>query len=178
MRGGAIRYTALAITSRDAQEQYPTRRGMVNVADPIMGGAYDNFVRAFGADVAWVLGHLAILVVLATLISVMRNWLKISEGAQLNRSHALDAFAIVLFTAIQTHYFFHHPRMAPFTSRSDSRIKHAILAMVRQRAELKPSQRSKRPALVHTCMAAFGDHLPCRNRWRQYCPMKPPQLCS
>lgn len=105
MRGGAIRYTALTITSRDAQEQYPTRRGMVNVADPLMGEAYDTLVRAFGADVAWVLGHLAILAVLATLISVMRNWSKISEGAQLSRSHALDAFAIVLFTAIQTHYF-------------------------------------------------------------------------
>ena len=78
---------------------------MVNVADPLMGEAYDTLVRAFGADVAWALGHLAILAVLATLISVMRNWSKISEGAQLNRSHALDAFAIVLFTAIQTHYF-------------------------------------------------------------------------
>ncbi|MGB0628628.1 MAG: hypothetical protein ACPGN8_05060 [Candidatus Thalassarchaeaceae archaeon] len=78
---------------------------MVNVAAPLMGGAYDTLVSAFGTDVAWVLGHLAILAVITALISVMRNWSRISEGAQLTRGHALDAVAIVLFTAIQTQYF-------------------------------------------------------------------------
>ena len=91
--------------SRDAQEQYPLPKSMVNVADPLMGGAYDTLVSAFGTDVAWVLGHLAILAVITALISVMRNWSRISEGAQLTRGHALDAVAIVLFTAIQTQYF-------------------------------------------------------------------------
>ena len=46
---------------------------MVNVAAPLMGGAYDTLVSAFGTDVAWVLGHLAILAVITALISVMRN---------------------------------------------------------------------------------------------------------
>jgi len=78
---------------------------MVNVADPLMGGAYDTLVSAFGADVAWALGHMAILAAITALISVMRNWSKISEGAQLTRGHALDAVAVVLFTAIQTQYF-------------------------------------------------------------------------
>lgn len=75
------------------------------MADPIMGGAYDTLVSAFGTDVAWVLGHTAILAVIATLISVMRNWTRISEGAQLTRGHALDVVVIVLFTAIQAQYF-------------------------------------------------------------------------
>ena len=75
------------------------------MAGPVMGGAYDTLVNAFGTDVAWVLGHMAILAVITGLISVMRNWPKISQGAQLTRGHALDAVAIVLFTAIQTQYF-------------------------------------------------------------------------
>jgi len=78
---------------------------MVNVASPLMGGAYDTLVSAFGTDVAWVLGHIAIVALIAALISVMRNWTRISEGAQLTRGHAFDALAIVLFTAIQTQYF-------------------------------------------------------------------------
>ena len=78
---------------------------MVNVADPLMGGAYDTLVSAFGTNAAWVLGHVAILAVITALISAMRNWSRISEGAQLTRGHALDAVAIVLFTAIQTQYF-------------------------------------------------------------------------
>ena len=91
--------------SRDAQEQYPPPKCMVNVASPLMGGAYDTLVSAFGTDVAWVLGHIAIVALIAALISVMRNWTRISEGAQLTRGHAFDALAIVLFTAIQTQYF-------------------------------------------------------------------------
>ncbi len=105
MRGGSTRYTALTIISRDAQEQYPSPSNMVNVAALLMGGAYDTLVSAFGANAAWILGHLAILALLTTLISVMRNWAKISEGAQLNRGHAIDAVSVVSFTAIQTYYF-------------------------------------------------------------------------
>ena len=63
---------------------------MVNVAAPLMGGAYDTLVSAFGTDVAWVLGHLAILAVITALISVMRNWSRISEGCLLYTSDAAD----------------------------------------------------------------------------------------
>ncbi len=78
---------------------------MVNVAEPLMGGAYDTLVSAFGGDVAWILGHMAILAVITAIISVIRNWSKISQGAQLTKGHAIDAVAIVLFTSIQTQFF-------------------------------------------------------------------------
>tara|TARA_B110000014_G_scaffold171268_1_gene121789 strand:+ start:91 stop:465 length:375 start_codon:yes stop_codon:yes gene_type:complete len=84
------------------QEVNPTRRIMaINLAQPVLGGIYDLYVDALGSTVAWWLGHITIISLVAFTYWVISNWENIAFGLGINRSRIPAWIALILFTIVQ-----------------------------------------------------------------------------
>tara|TARA_B100000029_G_C16965970_1_gene738108 strand:- start:39 stop:410 length:372 start_codon:yes stop_codon:yes gene_type:complete len=66
------------------QEAATTRPSMVNLAELILGGVYDLFEGALGTSIAWWVGHLTLIGLIALVVWVMRNWSDVSYGFEIN----------------------------------------------------------------------------------------------
>ena len=63
------------------QEAPPLRTAMdLNLGESLLGGVYDLYVDALGSTVAWWLGHITIVAILALVYWVITNWNDVSNG--------------------------------------------------------------------------------------------------
>jgi hypothetical protein len=84
------------------QEVNPSRSIMaINLAQPVLGGIYDLYVDALGPTVAWWLGHITIISIVAFTYWVISNWQKITYGLGISRARIPAWIALILFTIVQ-----------------------------------------------------------------------------
>ena len=84
------------------QEGNPLRIIMaINLAQPVLGGIYDLYVDALGSTVAWWLGHITIISIVAFTYWAISNWENITYGLGINRARIPAWIALILFTIIQ-----------------------------------------------------------------------------
>ena len=84
------------------QEAPPLRMAMdLNLGESLLGGVYDLYVDALGSTVAWWLGHITIIAVLALAYWVITNWNDISGGLGITGTRVSAYLVILAFTAGQ-----------------------------------------------------------------------------
>jgi len=84
------------------QEVNPSRSIMaINLAQPVLGGIYDLYVDALGSTVAWWLGHITIISIVAFTYWVISNWQNITYGLGISRARIPAWIALILFTIVQ-----------------------------------------------------------------------------
>ena len=84
------------------QEVNPSRSIMaINLAQPVLGGIYDLYVDALGSTVAWWLGHITIISIVAFTYWVISNWQNITYGMGISRARIPAWIALILFTIVQ-----------------------------------------------------------------------------
>ena len=67
------------------QEVNPSRRTMaINLAEPLLGGLYTLYGDALGSTMAWGIGHITLVAVIALGYWVITNWSEISYGLELS----------------------------------------------------------------------------------------------
>ena len=84
------------------QEVNPSRSIMaINLAQPVLGGIYDLYVDALGSTVAWWIGHITIISIVAFTYWVISNWQNITYGLGISRARIPAWIALILFTIVQ-----------------------------------------------------------------------------
>ena len=84
------------------QEVPPLRTDMdLNLGESLLGGVYDLYVDALGSTVAWWLGNLTIVAILALAYWVITNWNDVSSGLGISGMRVTAWLVILGFTAGQ-----------------------------------------------------------------------------
>ena len=84
------------------QEATPLRTTMApNLGEPILGGVYDLYVNALGSTVAWWLGHLTIIAIIALAYWVITNWNDVTNGLGITGSRVSAGLVIIGLTVGQ-----------------------------------------------------------------------------
>jgi len=83
------------------QEQSAFRRGMVDVASPVLGGFQDSIVDAFGATAGWWVGHLLVVGMVALCAVALQNREHIANNSGIGRSMVMDTAATLVLIAVQ-----------------------------------------------------------------------------
>ena len=84
------------------QEAPPLRMAMdLNLGESLLGGVYDLYVDALGSTVAWWLGHITIIAILALAYWVITNWNDVSNGLGITGTRIAAWLVILGFTAAQ-----------------------------------------------------------------------------
>ena len=84
------------------QEAPPLRTAMnLNLGESLLGGVYDLYVDALGSTVAWWLGHITIVALLALAYWAITNWNNVSSGLGITGMRVTAWLIILGFTAGQ-----------------------------------------------------------------------------
>ena len=84
------------------QEAPPLRTTMApKLGEPILGGVYDLYVNALGSTVAWWLGHLTIIAIIALAYWVITNWNDVTNGLGITGSRVSAGLVIIGLTVGQ-----------------------------------------------------------------------------
>ena len=84
------------------QEVPPLRTDMdLNLGESLLGGVYDLYVDALGSTVAWWLGNLTIVAIIALAYWVITNWNDVSSGLGISGMRVTAWLVILGFTAGQ-----------------------------------------------------------------------------
>tara|TARA_B100001750_G_scaffold90468_1_gene71517 strand:+ start:173 stop:547 length:375 start_codon:yes stop_codon:yes gene_type:complete len=78
----------------------------LNLGESILGGLYDLYVDALGATMAWWLGHLTLIGLVALAYWVITNWGDVSNGLGINGRRFSAWLVIIGFTVAQ--YILYH----------------------------------------------------------------------
>lgn len=74
----------------------------VNIARPMLGELYSLYCGALGSTMAWWLGHLTLIAIVALISWVLMNWSDISYGLEINGMRLWTWMVFILLVAGQT----------------------------------------------------------------------------